>query len=553
MLFAQNSEPEREVFDLRDFGVTGEGIHDDGPAIRSAIQKIAESKKPSELRFPPNGKIRIESGALGTALSITALSNMVIDGGGSTIEIDPMLRFLSMTLSRNIVVKNLTITTSQPVAVDGVVQSIQDDARTLVVRIDHTDYIPLLKGSSGERDEQAFFGLLWVPGAISMESKHLWTIEDIQLIPGSTDQVNVTLTESLPEWVLKAAGKEPIHCSLPVSGTAHRLGSGAMIRIDRCRDVMYENVEVNAAAWFAFQIFRNDGDLVFRKVHVRPAANGKTKVSSWRDGFHVKGNSGSLLFEDCVLDGLGDDAFNVSTHAWKVIEKKTPDTIRIQQIFPLQMTPPSVGGKLLALAEDESKLLPSAGIMSIEGLPAPESSIYEFGSRAVELTLKLDRKASEIEPGTYIWDLSTANPKVTIRRCKITQSCRFQSPVELIECETSAFLWFYHEEVEGPFPSGSVIRNCILRQGRGNQDFAVSVSGWKKSPPEDLPPDEAFPIHNIQFLQNQIHGKVHVSGVNGLVLIDNSFHDGRGGFQLQSVRNVTAEGNTPEVKFPKLE
>ena len=75
-----------------------------------------------------------------------------------------------------------------------------------------------------------------------------------------------------------------------------------------------------------------------------------------------------------------------------------------------------------------------------------------------------------------MWNESSANPNTTLRRCKIFNSCRFQSPVTLEDCDITAFCWFYGDNIEGPLPRDVVIRNCRLRVGRGNAEMVASFT-----------------------------------------------------------------------------
>jgi hypothetical protein len=100
--------------------------------------------------------------------------------------------------------------------------------------------------------------------------------------------------------------------------------------------------------------------------------------------------------------------------------------------------------------------------------------------------------------------------------------------VTLDGCESNALLFFYSDPVEGPFPSGSVVRNCVLRQGRGNPRNAVSIQGWRHGTKSGTQPISAaaLPLRGILFENNKIHGGVSASHVASLVFRNNRFADG---------------------------
>jgi hypothetical protein len=89
--------------------------------------------------------------------------------------------------------------------------------------------------------------------------------------------------------------------------------------------------------------------------------------------------------------------------------------------------------------------------------------------------------------------------------------------VTLEQCDVTALLWFYGESIEGPFPSDVVVRDCILRRGRGNPRLAVSFSG--PSAGRDRP----SAIHDVLFERNRVWGDFTMIGVDHARLDSNEF------------------------------
>lgn len=519
------AETGRNITTLKasDFGVLGDGVTDDGPSIRRLIEAAAQQTGPTRWLFPSNAQVFVKSGVARYAFNLKGLSDVTIEGEGTTFELHPDLRFLHASECRRLSVRNLNVKVAGGVAAEGVISKIRQGGKELVVDLQNPALASRLGGPSGQDGEQDFFGMIWNNEGDFLDSHHYY-VESTKDLGGG--KVLVTGKKTLPPKWRQRLQRDPLSISLPLPGVAHRYGPGPMFRIDRCEDVEMVQVEVWSAPWFAFTIKRNRGKLVFQEVHIRPKPGTEDITSSWRDGFHVKGNSASLLFEDCIIEGTNDDAFNVSSHAWKVVKVLAPDRIRIKQIFPIQYMPMQEGGDLLILNPDGTQRLPSARIKAVD-VKLPKD-VFEPGERrSPPVTLTLTRPLPELEKGCVLWDLSTANPKTVIRRCVIGNSCRFQSPVTLEDCTSRALLYFYSERVEGPFPSGSVIRNCQLWKGRGNATAAVALKGWREEAPKRLPPADEFPLQNITFTGNEIHGVVKINGVNGLSWKKNQFEQGK--------------------------
>jgi hypothetical protein len=521
--FSQGMSDETKVLHATDFGLVADGVSDDGPAIQKVLDAARAAKQPVTIRFPDKKQIFVATGTERYVFRLDGLKGLGIDGGGSTFLVHKDLRFLKATSCEDLKIGFLNIdVTPSPVA-EAVVIDQAEGGKKLKVRLSDPARMGELGGPTKQDGEQAFFGMIWLKGDYAPLSEHYF-FQKITPVAGEPGVVWVDGENNLPEWVLGKLVPGTTTVSLPVPGVAHRHGPGAMTVIDACKNVQVEQIETWSAQWFAWQIFRNTGELVFRNTHIRPQPGSGRITSSWRDGFHVKGNQGKLLFEGCVLEGMNDDAFNVSTHAWCVSDVPAPDRVLVRQIFPIQYMPMRVGGNAFVLSADGTRRLAPAGIRGIREIPRQ-------GDRpdlAPDLELHLDHKLEGLAKDCVMWDTSTSNPDTTIRRCRIGNSCRFQSPVTLDGCESDALLFFYSDKIEGPFPSGSVVRNCVLRQGRGNLRHAVAIQGRREGTPAGGAPAPAseMPLRNILLENNGIHGGVSASHAASLVFRNNRFSEG---------------------------
>lgn len=515
--------PASKVLNAMDFGLVADGVTDDGPAIQKLLAAARKEKQPVTILFPERKQIFVATGTERYVFRLDALKGLGIDGGESTFLVHKDLRFLKATACEDLKIGFLNIdVTPSPVA-ESVVIDQAESGKRLKVRLSNPTEIGTLGGPTKQDGEQSFFSMIWLKGKYATLSEHYY-FQQVIPVTGEPGVVWLEGEKNLPEWVLEKLVPGTTSVSLPVPGIAHRHGPGAMTVIDGCKNVQVEEMETWSAPWFAWEIVRNSGELVFRNTHIRPQPGSGRITSSWRDGFHVKGNRDKLLFEGCVLEGMNDDAFNISTHGWRVIDVPAPDRVLVRQIFPIQYMPMQAGGNAFILSADGTRRLAPAGIREIREIPRP-------GDRpdlAPDLELHLDRKLEGLAKGCVVWDTSTSNPDTTLRRCRIGNSCRFQSPVTLDGCESDALLWFYSDTIEGPFPSGSVVRNCVLRQGRGNLRNASAIQGLREGTKASAtpPPASEMPLCNILFENNEIHGGVSASHTASVVFRNNRFTEG---------------------------
>jgi hypothetical protein len=238
-------------------------------------------------------------------------------------------------------------------------------------------------------------------------------------------------------------------------------------------------------------------------------------MSTWRDGFHVKGNRGKLLWEDCELSGMNDDALNLSTHWSRVRKLLSPTRFVVLQTFPLNPMPWHMGATLAAADFDLRTLLGSARIVRVTG--GTTERRVQGKSAASPVTLEIDRPIEGLAQGAMVWEPNSANPDTTLRRCKIRTSCRLQCPVKLETCDVAALFWFHGERIEGPFPSNVIIRDCLLRRGRGHPRVAISFVG------RSLGRTGPSAIHDVTMQRNRIWGDFLMIGVDRVRLEDDQF------------------------------
>ena len=507
--------PGKRVFHASSFGVVGDGTTDDGPAI-GRIMEAARGTTGARVAFEPRRTYFIGTAASRYVFDISGASGLTIDGRGSTFELGPHVRVLSLVGSRRVTVRRRNVDFRPLPFGDGEVIGVDAERRRIQVRT-HRDSRPLCGGPTREDGEQAFFGMLWTDGPYGPVGLHYW-LERTE----PADAPNTVWAVASPEFTgFAELNGKTWRISLPVPGIAHRYGPGACFKIRDNDTVTFEDVELWSAPWFGFEVARNSGNVAFRRVHIRPKPDSGRLMSTCRDGFHIKGNRGRLIWEDCVVTGMTDDAFNISTHSSEVSRLLSPNRIEVRQRFPLLHVPWLRGAELAAADERTGRLLGRGRVTDVTVGPEPEPIQGEPAAPISELTL--DRPIPGITVGTMVWDRLSANPNTTLRRCRIEMSCRMQSPVIMEQCEVTALLWFYAEHIEGPYPGPVRVRGCTLRRGRGNPAHAVIVSGGPADRADAGSASAPRAIHDITFEDNRIYGGFVVEGAEGVRLIGNRF------------------------------
>jgi hypothetical protein len=524
----------------RDYGLVGDGVTDDGPALQRALDALRAAPKPARLVFEPGATYRLKNGAEGTTadaahtgtlaeryaakrevyhILLEGLDGITLDGAGATFLVDMTggrLGFLMAEACTDLAVVNLDVDYDPLPFADGTIISLDPEGRHVDVRVHDGFALPPADNPPRPPDEQAWFATVWTDGPHSPIGHHYWISWIGEAWPGSlAERVVRVTTESHAEWGASQGldrvteGKTTI--SLPIRGLAHRGGREAFHIFDNT-NVRVEGVRVWSAPWFVFGITGNRGEAVFRKVEIRPRAG--RLMSSWRDGMHVTANRARLLFEDCHFEGMNDDAFNIKTLQSSVGAVVSPTEIEITQVFSLSIVPWESGDTIEAYSMGGRRLLGRRTVVQAAG--EQETDWSSGQPRSPRITLRLDGPIEGLEPGDRVWNLTSANPDTTLRRCDIRMSCRMQCPMTVEDCQVTALLWFHGNDIEGPLPGEVVVRDSVLRLGRGNPDQTLIVNA--AIAPE--PPSEPV-IGRVVLQNNRITGKVRLEHAESLVLEGN--------------------------------
>jgi len=526
--------------DALEFGLHADGVSDDGPAIRAMLEVAASVEAPIALRFPKDKVIAVKTGTERYVFHLHRREQLTIEGNGCEFVLDPYLCFIDLFDCEQITVRNLQVDYSLQATAPGTVMALDEAAYTVDVQLDWPDYATRLGGPTKEDGEQAFFGMLLLDAPYEvMKVKHFYVFGSEDLGNG---RVRIQSDAAHVKGLRKSLKLGETRIGLPVPGLAHRHGPGALCRIDYSGDILFQNVEVWTAPWFSFQLFRNRGDVTMRSVHVRPRPGSGKVLSSCRDAFHAKGNRGQLLFEDCVLTGLGDDAFNISTHCSRIRKINTSMDIEIRQQFPIQYIPFEVGDTLVVMDGANNEIIAERRILAIEEEAVKtadrESASYDtqFSGNAPVVRLRLDAPIEGMQVGQVAFDRQSSNPINIIRGCSMDRSSRFQANVELDNCRIEAFTWFYGDPIEGPGPEIVSVRDCeVLAR--------MTFNGWggSKVSADYEPQAESAMLKAVTLEGNELWGPVTIQKALEVKLSGNRFPS-KDGKQLKVQTSANVRG-----------
>lgn len=513
---------------VADFGaVPGDGKSDTA-AIRKAIDALA-GKTDIRLVFA-KGRYDLREGR-GPYLRLKGVRGLTIDGGGAELVARDMAGVFSFDDCRDVTIRNLTIDMDPLPFSTGEVVNVGTGYFDLAVTAPH-------RARSGLR----------VEGVLGYDAKAR------RLARRGIDLYQMGFaktTQRLRPGVMR----------IFVQGTPPGKGRTVVVRhqiygynaftFSACDGIKLENVTVHAAAGMGLYA-RDSRDLTLKRFNVTIRPKSGRWMSTTADATHFNTCRGTIVLEDCLFEGMGDDATNLHSMYMLVTRRVDNRTLRITSkargARRMPSNPPRPGDRL-EIAGGTTPLTPYATVTVESVKPDPE---------AKEIVVKFTRALPERAAKGHVVANASACPTARIRRCTVRnnrargmliqtrdvviEDCKFEycSAAALhITCDTN-YWW------EAIGTRKVLIRNnSFLGCGFGTARRGATIDVFAEVGSQAGPPG----VHrNVTIEGNTITGAdgsaVHIGSADGVVLRDNTIVRPTGtAVVVDYSRNVTVTGN----------
>jgi parallel beta-helix repeat protein len=440
---------------VADFGAIPNDAKDDTPSILSAIE-ACKNKKNLKLVFESGrydifGSKKDKQGDWYPAIVISDIGNLTIEGNGSEFighDYSSMFHFSNCS---DLSISNLTI---------------------------DWDPLPYTQGKVTGVDTN-YIDIEVVAPFIAKEGLHTQAIlgydpENHRMARRFTDHYQLGFektTEVIRPGVMRMfiGRKDRFAGIMPSVGmyviARHQVYGYQSFEFEKCTNVQIENVT----------IYSNPGmgvtgddcrDISIRhlKVMIRPGSG--RWMSCTADATHFAGCRGTIIMENCLFEGMGDDATNVrSGHYLLVSDRLDNNKLRIRAGYRYgsDLTPPEIGD-ILEIGSEDKPLLSYATVTvsSVETDTLDKSLLIGFSEKLPERTIKGDvvGNASSI-PVLRIRNCTTIRNRsrgfIIKTRDVIIEDCTFQ---DITECAVAL-----ESDVNGWWESISS-RDVIIRNNR---------------------------------------------------------------------------------------
>ncbi|KPK82661.1 MAG: hypothetical protein AMJ81_09600 [Phycisphaerae bacterium SM23_33] len=364
----------------------GDGA-DDTAGVRAAI-RLCRSKPGSVLRFPkgrydfhpPEGPP-----ARPVAMHFAGCKDLTVEGEGSELVFHGTMGAMAFNECRGVVVRNVVIDSQRP---------------------------PFSIGEVIAAAGKSFDVEVWkefpVRGGEAVEAFMEYDPETKFPMPGGLDVYHaVDSTELLRPQVLRVQLKRAVRAKVgAVMVLRHVVYGPGALAFRSSADVRVENVTIYATPGMGVTGSQST-DLHLKAVRVMNRPGTRRIMSATADATHFNACCGSIRIEDCLFEGMGDDAVNVHGMYLRVTQRLDDKTI-LAVVRNNWLFPPQPGHNLELI--DPASLLPYD-----TGCVEAVSVDRRAGTHRITFARPLPQR---LQAGHYLGNTAWA-PKLRITGCQV--------------------------------------------------------------------------------------------------------------------------------------
>ena len=351
-----------------DFGATGDGIIDDGPALRRAVDATRAAGPGATLRLG-GGRYRVGGAPnAGYALPVSGARGLSIVGDGATLVVsNPALGCLSLSDCDGCRVEGIAIDYDPPPFTETIVTAVNPRGRTLDVEV--VLGYPLFDAgffsfaAMGERHPSAF-------GAVFDSATR-------RMKGGVVDYVFLTSAAPLGRRSFRLQTRDGLPVGLSPGDAFVYLArqGGHALACYRSPGTSVRDVHVCAANAVAFALIESDAARITRcRVAVKPGS--RRLVSTNADGVHAQGCRVGPAVADCTFSRMMDDGVNIYAPPVEILALRSNQDVvvaggsSIRTGDRLEFSDP-VSGRLTGVRRVKTARLSSSGAKLHLTLTAP--------------------------------------------------------------------------------------------------------------------------------------------------------------------------------------
>lgn len=521
------------TFSASSFGAMGDGIHDDGPALRKAIAAAMQAGPGSRVVLEPKLYRLKEHVRHDFQFELANAKGISIEGNGARLINTPTNSLIRLRSCQDVHVRGLVIDYDPLPFTQGTIVRLDAAQGTFDLAL-HEDY-PLPPPGSWVKQHLGDGGWQWGSVIDPQERHRRWDVQmhffikAVQALASTQRTYRIEVTPHFKQALVPVQPGDRFFLPLPYvrSGTRRGGSMGTNFSVIGCSDCKIEDISFySARSGMVFGVSHNEGLITLRKLQVRFKPKTNRICTTWRDGIHSKDNRMGPVIEDCYFEGMLDDSINMGANTAMARE------VRTDTEFILMGAPFRPDDEVLVWDPVTGRTLAKTRVASLRRERG--AVIVTLQDAAPNVVVGRKRPHQDIA-STHFYNLSRCGRGFIVRNCTFKPQRRHallvRAPDGLIENNLidgvggSAVAMgneigsFY----EGPFPHNTIVRNNTIRHTQGT---AIQVYTRTKNQSADI-------TRGVQIRNNSI-----------------TVLPGKKAIVVQQARKVVQEGNRVVTETP---
>lgn len=523
--------PDTEVvLYAKDFGAVGDGIHEDGKAIKRAINAAIATKKPSKVVLEPDKTYLIGPNQESYAFfKLENVENFILDGQGSLLLFEkPVNNFMEINGCTNVKVTNLDVDYKELTFTQGRVVSLENNK--FILDIDEGFPLPASDEWVKKFYTDASHGGWWFTQIMdAVEPRFKYTnhydifIDSIYHVKDRLYEV--TIKTGYESKLAQAAVGDRFVINTRTS--AYDMGDKSHyglihgnLWIYKSGDITIENVNLYSSLWHPVNIGSCWGRVRF--INYGMITKEGRLMSGNSDGMHCYNNREGIVLDGCTLMNNLDDQINTNANSMAINSYDGEYTYVVGRDTQLR-----VGDEVQFVNLDTHKTLGNAFVKSfeypgngtakvtidrkIEGLTLENLSKITFYNLNESTRGSVIKNSTFMYSRRYGWLTKNANSL-------FDNNYIFENGGSAVSASDEKRGAHY----EGPFPSYFTMRNnTIIAPDQMPPDYPVQVQTMAGRTPGESANVKNFLIENNTINSGRNAISLCINSVDGLYLINN--------------------------------
>lgn len=388
-----------QILKVSDFGAVVNDGKDDAPAILKALE-ACKNRKNTKLIFEFGtydiyGSQKDTRGNFKPTLDVKDIKNLSIEGNGAELIGHNYSTMFHFENCQNLNISGLSVDWDPLPFTQGKVVNITDDYMDLEV-------VAPFVAKAGLKTE-AFLGY-------DMEKRRMarrFTDHYQKRYAKQSEVIQPGIMRLFIGRQDRFAGKMPSVGTYIIA--RHQVYGFQSFMFVKCSNVRMENVNIYSNPGMGVT-GTDSRDIVLKHVNIMIRPGSGRWMSTTADATNFEGCRGTITMENCLFEGQGDDATNVRSGEYQLVDERLGDNklrIKTGYQFGGSPAPPEIGDKLEISGSD--KLLLPYATLKVRSVQVNEQD----KTYTVELADKLPNKTVK---GDIIGNTSSC-PKLRIRNC----------------------------------------------------------------------------------------------------------------------------------------